>query len=138
MRNIPKFAFLSGEGLIGIKVICLEYPYIIGSVFLVNMDDQEKIDEMMTEMVQSGGVAKVRDFSVFVKCYEPLEPCKDKEYIQSILNEMAEYVREKKIMDKVRQFKAYDEKGIIRRIIARDTERSRIYLTKKAENKEDK
>lgn len=137
MRNIPRFAFLAGEGFIGMKVICLEYPYIIGSVFPISMDDTEKLDEMITEMVQSGGVAKVRDFSVFVKSYESLEPCQDKGHIQRVLNDMAEYVREERILKKTGQFKSCDEKGIIKRRTEKAIERHKSFLAWKEKNKED-
>ena len=112
MGNLPKFAFLTGEGFTGQKVICLESPYLIASIIDVNRHDEEKVEEYMESMVQGRSpISKVSGYTVFLKFLTCIEPCYDREYQKRIVNEMATFVLQDKILKKPGLFRMSDESG---------------------------
>lgn len=112
MRNdLPKFAILSGDGFTGVKVICLERPYIIASVFDYHRDD-ERAQQRMEDMVQGRyPIAKVQGYMVFLTMLSSLEPCGNQELQQAVLNDMAQYFLEDKIAHKPGLYAKCEESG---------------------------
>lgn len=122
MREIPKYAILA-NGELGGKIIMLERPYIIASVYSYKRDD-ERVQDRMEDMVQGRyPIVKVKGYSVFLTMYTSLEPCSDAEYQRSILGEMAEFFMEEKIRQKPGQFMKSEESGIVQRKIEREGQR---------------
>lgn len=124
MRNdLPKYALLSGDGFVGLKVISLEHPYIIASVHDYHRDD-ERARERMDDMVQGRyPIAKVRGYTVFLTMHTSLEPCSNQELQKATLNEMAQYFLEDKIAHKPGQFAKCEESGAMQNKINRFAER---------------
>lgn len=112
MRNdLPKYALLSGDGFVGLKVISLEHPYIIASVHDYHRDD-ERARERMDDMVQGRyPIAKVKGYTVFLTMHTSLEPCSNQELQKATLNEMAQYFLEDKIAHKPGQYAKCEESG---------------------------
>ena len=112
MRNdLPKYALLSGDGFVGLKVISLEHPYIIASVHDYHRDD-ERARERMDDMVQERyPIAKVKGYTVFLTMLSSLEPCSNQELQKAVLNEMAQYFLEDKIAHKPGQYAKCEESG---------------------------
>lgn len=119
MRELPKYAILTGEGFIGLKVISLERPYIIASVFDYHRDD-ERARERMDDMVQGRyPIAKVKGYMVFLTMFTSLEPCNNPELQQAVLNEMAQYFLEDKIAHKPGLYAKCEESGRTQKKIER-------------------
>ena len=112
MRNdLPKYALLSGDGFVGLKVISLEHPYIIASVHDYHRDD-ERARERMDDMVQGRyPIAKVKGYTVFLTMHTSLEPCSNQELQKATLNEMAQYFLEDKIAHKPGVYARCEESG---------------------------
>ena len=116
MRELPKYAILTGDGLIGIKVIMLEHPYIIASMFDINKDNQNELKVFQDDIAQARcPIAKVKGYTIYLKMYSSLKPCNNKELQQNVLNEMAEYVLREKISRKPGQYQKCEESGEWRR-----------------------
>lgn len=130
MKQLPEFAILA-NGELGGKIIMLEKPYIIASVYSCKRDD-ERVQELMDDMVQERyPIAKVKGYTVFLKVYSSLEPCSDKEFQTSILKEMTEFFMEEKIKQKPGQFMKSEESGRVeRKIVNEGHRRQRIKLNK--------
>lgn len=113
MRNsLPRFAFLTGEGLVGIKVICLEAPYLIASIYDINRHDEEKVDDFIENMAQGRvPMAKIPGYTIFLKVLTTMENCPDRAYQQSILNEMVHYVLENRIQKKPGLYRMSEQSG---------------------------
>lgn len=113
MRNdLPKFAFLSGEGFVGIKVMCLEPPYLIASIYDINRHDVEKVEDFMENMAQGRvPMAKIPGYTIFLKVLTTMESCPDRAYQQSILKEMTQYVLENKIQKRPGLYRMSEESG---------------------------
>ena len=113
MRNdLPKFAFLSGEGFMGVKVICLEAPYLIASIYDINRHDEDKVDDFMENMAQGRApIAKVSGYTIFLKVLTTMESCPDRTYQQSILNEMAHFVLENRVLKKPGLYRMSEQSG---------------------------
>ena len=113
MRNdLPKFAFLSGEGFMGVKVICLEAPYLIASIYDINRHDEEKVEDFMENMAQGRApIAKVPGYTIFLKVLTTMESCPDRAYQQSILNEMAHFVLENRVLKKPGLYRMSEQSG---------------------------
>ena len=111
MKELPKYGFLtSGPGFEGIKVIQLERPYFIASIYEVKTHDAERVDSLLEDMAQGRyPISKVKGFTVFLKMYSSLEPNSNRELQQAILNEMADFVLTERIQVKPGQFRVYDE-----------------------------
>lgn len=111
MKELPKYAFLTNSvGFRGMKVISLEYPYIIASIYEVNKNRPDLVDGYLEDMAQGRyPIAKVKGYSVFLKVYTSLEPCRDNPYMQAVLNEMAQFVLAERIEKKPGQFKGMKE-----------------------------
>ena len=123
MRELPKYALLSGDGFVGLKVISLSHPYIIASVHDYHRDD-ERARERMDDMAQGRyPIAKVKGYTVFLTMHTSLEPCGNQELQQATLNEMAQYFLEDKIAHKPGQFAKCEESGSTQRKIERFAER---------------
>ena len=123
MRELPKYALLSGDGFVGLKVISLSHPYIIASVHDYHRDD-ERARERMDDMAQGRyPIAKVKGYTVFLTMHTSLEPCGNQELQQATLNEMAQYFLEDKIAHKPGQYAKCEESGSMQRKIDRFAER---------------
>lgn len=114
MKELPKYGFLtSGPGFEGIKVIQLERPYFIASIYEVKTHDAERVDSLLEDMAQGRyPISKVKGFTVFLKMYSSLEPNSNRELQQAILNEMADFVLTERIQVKSGQFRVYDESRV--------------------------
>lgn len=111
MRDLPKYAFLTNSvGFTGMKVISLERPYIIASIYEVNKNRPDLVDEYIEDMVQGRyPIAKVKGYTIFLKVFTSLEPNNDRLYQQEILNEMTDFLLEERIHKKPGQFKGMKE-----------------------------
>lgn len=111
MRELPKYAILTNSEMPGIKVISLERPYIIASVYDYHRDD-ERAQERMEDMVQGRyPIAKVKGYTVFLTMHTSLEPCSNQELQKATLNEMAQYFLEDKIAHKPGVYARCEESG---------------------------
>ena len=123
MRELPKYAILTNSEMLGIKVISLERPYIIASVYDYHRDD-ERAQERMEDMVQGRyPIAKVKGYTVFLTMLSSLEPCSNQELQKVTLNEMAQYFLEDKIAHKPGQYAKCEESGRTQRKFERVAER---------------
>ena len=113
MRELPKYGFLTGgSGFEGIKVIQLERPYLIASIYELKVSDEERIEDFMESKAQGRfPVGKVKGYTVFLKMYTSLEPNNNREFQQAILDEMADFVLTERIQKKIGQFRMSDESG---------------------------
>ena len=111
MKELPKYAFLTNSvGFAGMKVISLEHPYIIASIYEVNKNRPDLVDGYLEDMAQERyPIAKVKGYTVFLKVFTSLEPCRDTPYMQAVLNEMAQFVLTERIEKKPGQFKGMKE-----------------------------
>ena len=114
MKELPEFAFLTaGEDLPGMKIICLESPYIIASVYEVSQNDPSKVEEHLEDLVQQRyPIAKVKGYSIFLKVYTSLEPEDNAEYQQRVLNDMADFFLKEKVLRKPGRYRNCDESGV--------------------------
>ena len=131
MRELPRYAMLANSEIPGLKVISLERPYIIASVYDYHRDD-ERAQERMEDMVQGRyPIAKVKGYSIFLTMYTSLEPCSNPELQQAELNEMAQFFLEEKIGHKPGQFMKCEESGRRERKFTRAGERRKRERIKK-------
>jgi hypothetical protein len=114
MKELPKYGFLtSGPGFEGIKVIQLERPYLIASIYEVKTHDAERVNQFLEDMAQERfPISKVKGFTVFLKLFSSLEPNNNREFQQAVLNEMADFVLTERVQVKPGQFRAYDENRV--------------------------
>lgn len=126
MREIPRYAMLAHSEMPGFKVISLERPYMIASVFDYHRDD-ERAQERMDDMVQGRyPIAKVKGYTVFLTVFTSLEPCSNPEVQQAELNEMARFFLEEKISHKPGQFAKCEESGRTQRKFERVAEQRKV------------
>jgi hypothetical protein len=113
MRDLPKYGFLTNPSEInGMKVIMLEPPYLIASIYELKTTDEEWIEDFLSAKAQGRfPVGKVKGYTVFLKLFSSLQPNNNKEFQQAILDEMAEFVLTERIQKKIGQFKGSDESG---------------------------
>lgn len=113
MRELPKYAFLTHPSeFSGMRVIMLDHPYLIASIYELKVNDEERIEGFMSAKAQGRyPVGKVKGYTVFLKMFTSLEPNNNKEFQQAILDEMAEFVLTERIQKKIGQFKGSDESG---------------------------
>lgn len=118
MKNLPKYAMLMGEGFIGAKIIQLERPYIIASVFDFKRDDYERISEMQEiKLNEREPIAKVKGYTIWLRPLSSLEPNNDFDYTAGILEDMAEYFLNTKIASKPGVYMKCEETGSVERRI---------------------
>ena len=111
MKELPKYAILTNSEMPGIKVISLERPYIIASVYDYHRDD-ERAQERIEDMVQGRyPIAKVKGYMVFLTMFTSLEPCSNPELQTAVLNEMADFFLEEKIGHKPGQYAKCEASG---------------------------
>ena len=132
MRELPKYAILA-NGELGGKVIQLERPYIIASVYSYKRDD-ERVQEKIEDMVQGRyPIAKVKGYTIFLRAYTSLEPCNNRELQQAVLNEMAQFFLAEKIAEKPGQFMKSEESGVVEKRIVREGHRRQRIKREKPE-----
>lgn len=134
MKNLPKYAMLMGEGFIGAKIIQLERPYIIASVFDFKRDDYERISEMQEiKLNEREPIAKVKGYTIWLRPLSSLEPNNDFDYTAGILEEMADYFLNTKIANKPGVYMKCEESGAVERKIVSTGRimRERKHKTKK-------
>ena len=136
MKELPKYGFLtSGPGFEGIKVIQLERPYLIATVYEIKTNDAERVDSLLEDMAQGRyPISKVKGFTVFLKTYSSLEQNNDREFQQAVLNEMADFVLTERIQVKPGQFRTYDENRVAPMIV--DGERPKEYKLRERRKKD--
>ena len=136
MKELPKYGFLtSGPGFEGIKVIQLERPYLIASIYEVKTHDAERVDSLLEDMAQGRyPISKVKGFTVFLKVYSSLEPNSNREFQQAVLNEMADFVLTERIQVKPGQFRTYDENRVTPMVI--NGERPKEYKLRERRKKD--
>lgn len=126
MRELPRYAILTNSEIPGVKVISLERPYIIASVYDYHRDD-ERAQERMEDMVQGRyPIAKVKGYSIFLTMFTSLEPCNNPELQQAELNEMAQFFLEEKIGHKPGQFAKCEESGRSERKFVKKGQMNRV------------
>lgn len=111
MKELPKYAFLTNSvGFRGMKVICLEHPYIIASIYEVNKNRPDLVGGYLEDMAQGRyPIAKVKGYTIFLKVLTSLEPCRNRELQQAVLNDMARLVLSERIAKNPGQFKGMKE-----------------------------
>lgn len=111
MKELPKYAFLTNSvGFTGMKVIQLERPYMIASIYEVNKNRPDLVDEFLEDMVQGRyPIAKVKGYTIFLKMFTSLEPNNNWQLQQETLHEMADFVLSERIEKKLGQFKGMKE-----------------------------
>lgn len=115
MKNLPKYAILTSTDLPGVKIISLEHPYIIASVFDYKRDD-ERVAERLEDMAQERfPIAKVKGYTIFLTVYSSLEPTSNRELQQATLNEMAKYFYEQRVLVKPGLYMKCEESGAVER-----------------------
>lgn len=123
MRELPQFAILTNSEIPGLKVISLEHPYIIASVYDYHRDD-ERAQQRMEDMVQGRyPIAKVKGYTVFLTMFTSLESCNNPELQQAVLNDMADFFLKEKIGHKPGQYAKCEESGNMQRKIEKHNER---------------
>ena len=126
MKELPKYAILTNSEMPGLKVISLERPYVIASVYDYHRDD-ERARERMDDMVQGRyPIAKVKGYTVFLTMLSSLEPCSNQELQKATLNEMAQYFLEDKIAHKPGQYAKCEESGRTQRKFERVAEQRKV------------
>lgn len=136
MKELPKYAFLTNSDMVGIKVISLERPYIIASVFDYHRDD-ERAQERMEDMVQDRyPIAKVKGYMVFLTMFTSLDPCNNPELQQAVLNEMADFFLKEKIGHKPGQYAKCEESGKTQRMFERVAEQRKVLRERKRRTNE--
>jgi len=137
MRELPKYAILTNSEMPGIKVISLERPYIIASVYDYHRDD-ERAQERIEDMAQGRyPIAKVKGYMVFLTMFTSLEPCNNPELQTALLNEMADFFLEEKIGHKPGQYAKCEESGQTQRKFERVAERRKRERIKRTNNPND-
>ena len=122
MRQLPKYAILTSTDLPGVKIISLEYPYIIASVFDLHRDD-ERVDERLEDMAQGRyPIAKIPGYTIFFTTYSSLEPNNNRELQQATLNEMAQYFYEQRVLVKPGLYAKSEESSKLEKKIKRERE----------------
>lgn len=123
MKELPKYAFLTHSEIEGRKIIMLERPYLIATVYEVNKKQIEMIDTFLEDMAQERyPMAKVPGYYVFLRLHTSLEPCNDRAYQQQVLTEMAHFMLKERINDKMGLYNKFSEsdKPLLERIQERD------------------
>ena len=137
MKQLPKYGFLTNSvGFDGMKVILLEQPYLIASIFEVSQNIPEKIEEFMEDKIQGRcPVGKVKGYSIFLKMFTSLEPNNNFDYQQAILDEMADFVLTERVQKKLGQFKGCNESGkTLKEIVAERDAQVRLRERRKKPN----
>lgn len=131
MKELPKYAILTNSEIPGLKVISLERPYIIASVYDYHRDD-ERAQQRMEDMAQGRyPIAKVKGYTVFLTMLSSLEPCSNQELQKATLNEMAQYFLEDKIAHKPGQYAKCEESGRTQRKFERVAEQRKVLRERK-------
>lgn len=117
MKQLPKYAILTSTDLPGVKIISLEHPYIIASVFDYKRDD-ERVAERLEDMAQERfPIAKIPGYTIFFTMYSSLEPTSNRELQQATLNEMAKFFYEQRVLVKPGVYMKCEESGAVERKI---------------------
>lgn len=133
MREIPKYAILTNSEMPGIKVISLERPYIIASVYDYHRDDERAQTRLEDKAQGRYPIAKVEGYTIFLTMFTSLEPCMNTELQQAVLNEMAQFFLEEKIGHKPGQYAKCEESGQTQRKFERVAQRIKRERIKKSE-----
>lgn len=137
MRELPKYALLTNSEIPGIKVISLERPYIIASVYDYRRDD-ERVGERLEDMAQGRyPIAKIPGYTIFLTLYTSLEPCNNPELQQAVLEEMAQYFLDDKISHKPGQFMKSEETGRDEKKFIQAGQRNKVLRERKNRIKKD-
>lgn len=113
MKQLPKFAYLQSLEIEGVKIISLEHPFIIASVHIYKRD-HEAVNEWLENMAQDRfPIAKVNGYTIFLTAHTSLQPNNDRQYQQTILNEMAEWFYRDQIQIKTGRFMKSEESGVL-------------------------
>lgn len=128
---------LANSEIPGLKVISLERPYIIASVYDYHRDD-ERAQERMEDMVQGRyPIAKVKGYSIFLTMFTSLEPCNNPDLQTAVLNEMAQFFLDEKIGHKPGQYAKCEESGRTQRKFERVAERRKRERIKRTNESND-
>ena len=133
MREIPKYAILTNSEMPGIKVISLERPYIIASVYDYHRDDERAQSRLEDKAQGRYPIAKVEGYSIFLTMFTSLEPCNNTELQTAVLNEMADFFLEEKISHKPGLYAKSEESGKAQRKFERVAQRIKRERIKKSE-----
>lgn len=111
MRELPKYALLTNSEIPGLKIISLEYPYLIASVFEHKRSD-ERVSEHLEVMAQERyPIAKVKGYTVFLTVFTSLEPNDNREFQQAILNDMAKWYLNERVLPNPGKYMKCEETG---------------------------
>lgn len=93
--------------------MCLEYPYIIASVFEHKRTD-ERVSEHLEVMAQERyPIAKVKGYTIFLTMFTSLEPNDNSAFQQSILNDMAKWYLNERVLPNPGKYMKCEETGVI-------------------------
>lgn len=117
MRQLPEFAYLTSDEINGVKIISLEHPFIVASVSVYKRED-ERVAERLEDMAQGRyPIAKIPGYAIFLTMFTSLEPCKNGELQQAVLNDMAQFYYNDKVVNKPGSFMKSEETGSVERRI---------------------
>lgn len=128
MKQLPRFVFISHPEIEGLKIMMTEHPYLVATEYRIGKHQEDLIDSFLEDMAQDRyPMAKIPGYYVFLRMFTSLEPNNDREFQQSILNEMAEFLLEARIQDKLGLYNKCCEgdKTLLERVQERD-ERVRL------------
>lgn len=112
MRELPKFGFVSSPEFESVKIISFDPPYFIANVCEISQSNPERIEEYIEDMVQGRyPIAKIKGYSIFLRIFTSLEPNNDSELQQRVLNEMAQFYLNERVLQKIGKYNKYDESG---------------------------
>lgn len=112
MRELPKYGFLTSPDFESVKIISLEPPFFIANVSEISTTHPERVDACIEDMVQGRyPISKVKGYTIFLRIFTSLEPNNDTEQQQRVLNEMAEFYLNERVLQKVGKYSKYDESG---------------------------
>jgi hypothetical protein len=134
MRELPKYALLTNSEISGLKIISLEYPYLIASVFEHKRSD-ERVSEHLEVMAQERyPIAKVKGCTVFLTVFTSLEPNDNREFQQAILNDMARWYLNERVLPNPGKYMKCEETGSVEQKIVM---RGRVMRERKNRIKKD-
>ena len=90
----------------------LEHPYLIATVYEVNRHKEDEVEAFMEDMIQERyPIAKVKGYTIFLTMYSSLEPNNNSSFQNAVLNEMATYFLENRVLKKPGLYRMSDESG---------------------------
>lgn len=113
MKELPKYALLTNPEISGLKIISLEYPYLIASVFEHKRSDERVSDHLEVMAQERYPISKVNGYTIFLTVYTSLEPNDNREFQQAMLNDMAKWYLNERVLPNPGKYMKCEETGVI-------------------------